>query len=173
MAADGRTRQEIVGLLDLRADTLPRLGCPFRLCRCADGRRDRRGRERRPVAADHLESNADVKLPFFQDVLSLPPDWLYQSKPYFSPETNEWVLANGTAIVVDGRKRGVLYYELVSTRSEPGSSSVRATRRCGPSPSGPHWSPSTVVSLRSLRLTSDRARTAPSMALSSRLAHRV
>jgi methyl-accepting chemotaxis protein len=59
-----------------------------------------------------LEPNADKKLPFFGDVMSLPVGWLYQSTPYFSKETNEWVIANGTTVTVDGDKRGVLYFEL-------------------------------------------------------------
>ena len=44
--------------------------------------------------------------------MSLPSGWLYQSTPYFSEETNEWVIANGTSVVVDGETRGVLYFEL-------------------------------------------------------------
>ena len=52
-----------------------------------------------------LEPNADKKLPFFGDVMSLPTGWLYQSTPYFSKETSEWVIANGTAVTVDGEAR--------------------------------------------------------------------
>jgi methyl-accepting chemotaxis protein len=59
-----------------------------------------------------LEPNADRKLPFFSDVMALPPGWLYQSTPYFSKETSEWVIANGTTVMVGGDKRGVLYFEL-------------------------------------------------------------
>lgn len=59
-----------------------------------------------------LESGADKKLSFFADVLALPPGWLYQSNPYFSEETNEWVVSNGTAVMLDGAKRGLFYFEL-------------------------------------------------------------
>jgi methyl-accepting chemotaxis protein len=59
-----------------------------------------------------LDPNGDKHLPFFGDVMSLPTGWLYQSTPYFSEETNEWVIANGTSVVVDGETRGVLYFEL-------------------------------------------------------------
>ena len=112
VAADGRSRQEIVDLLAYVQTLFP--GSVAR-----SGYVDARtGEEIAEVVNGSasppitLEPNADVRLPFFEDVLSLPPDWLYQSKPYFSSETNEWVLANGTTVVVNGKKRGVLYYEL-------------------------------------------------------------
>ena len=63
-----------------------------------------------PVAI--LRGNADKHLPFYSKVLALPPGWMYQSTPYFSSETSEWVIANGTSVAVDGKQRGVLYFEL-------------------------------------------------------------
>ncbi len=112
VAADGTTRQEIVDLLTYVQTLFPGSVARSGYVDAQTGQEIAEvvnGAGSPPVT---LEPNADVSLPFFQDVLSLPPDWLYQSRPYFSPETNEWVLANGTTIVVDGKKRGVLYYEL-------------------------------------------------------------
>ena len=93
-----------------------------------------------------LEPNADKKLPFFGDVMSLPVGWLYQSTPYFSKETSEWVIANGTTVTVDGDKRGVLYFELDDERPARARCwSARVTPPCALSPSETHSSSSTVA----------------------------
>ncbi|MEO8329558.1 MAG: methyl-accepting chemotaxis protein, partial [Candidatus Nanopelagicales bacterium] len=85
-----------------------------------------------------LENHADEKLPFVDHVKSLPADWVYQSTPYFSKETNQWVTANAGAVVVDGEKVGLIYFEtaLDSLRSllleRQGESTMRAvTERDG------------------------------------------
>ncbi|MEO8108162.1 MAG: methyl-accepting chemotaxis protein, partial [Actinomycetes bacterium] len=112
VAADGKTRQEIVDLLAYIQTLFPGSVARSGYADAQTGEEIAEVVNGAQSPTVTLEPNADVKLPFFQSVLLLPTDWLYQSKPYFSPETNEWVMANGTAIVVNGKKRGVLYYEL-------------------------------------------------------------
>jgi methyl-accepting chemotaxis protein len=112
VAADGRTRREIVELLAYVQTLFPGSVARSGFVDAQTGEEIAEVVNGSPSPTVTLESNADTRLPFFQDVLSLPPEWLYQSKPYFSAETNEWVTANGTTIVVNGVKRGVLYYEL-------------------------------------------------------------
>jgi methyl-accepting chemotaxis protein len=63
-----------------------------------------------PVAI--LDPHADQHLPFFAPVTSMPAGWVYQSTPYFSKETEEWVIANATTVSVGDNERAVLYFEL-------------------------------------------------------------
>jgi methyl-accepting chemotaxis protein len=58
-----------------------------------------------------LESNADKKLPFAASVESLPAGYVYQSMPYFSQETNQWVIANASGVSVAGKPVGLVYFE--------------------------------------------------------------
>jgi methyl-accepting chemotaxis protein len=63
-----------------------------------------------PVAI--LQHHAGDHLPFFAPVVSMPAGWVYQSTPYFSKETDEWVIANATTVSVGEHERAVLYFEL-------------------------------------------------------------
>ncbi|MFL6288795.1 MAG: methyl-accepting chemotaxis protein [Actinomycetes bacterium] len=63
-----------------------------------------------PVAI--LDAHADKHLPFFAPVTSMPAGWVYQSTPYFSKVTDEWVIANATTVTVGANERAVLYFEL-------------------------------------------------------------
>jgi methyl-accepting chemotaxis protein len=63
-----------------------------------------------PVAI--LDPNADRHLPFFDRTTSLPRGWVFQSTPFFSKETDEWVVANATTVSVGGKQQAVLYFEL-------------------------------------------------------------
>ncbi len=65
-----------------------------------------------PSPAAILRKNADERLPFVADILAMPTGWLYQSTPYYSNETDEWVVGNATTVSVDEKARGVLYFEL-------------------------------------------------------------
>ena len=58
-----------------------------------------------------LESNADRKLPFVDAVRNLPKGWVTQSLPYFSKETNQWVIANAAGIHRGGETVGLVYFE--------------------------------------------------------------
>jgi diguanylate cyclase (GGDEF)-like protein len=50
---------------------------------------------------------------FFRPAFALEPGEVYQSKPYVSPDTNEWVIANtGPIPPVDGVKRAIVHFEL-------------------------------------------------------------
>ena len=41
---------------------------------------------------------------FFAPTFQLRPDQVYQSKPYVSPDTDEWVIANSAPIALAGRR---------------------------------------------------------------------
>ena len=109
---DGKVRQQIVDLLAYIQTLFPGSVARSGFVDAKTGQEIAEVVNGLPSPPVTLEANADVKLPFFQNVLALPPEWLYQSKPYYSHETSEWVMANGTAIMVNGEKRGVFYYEL-------------------------------------------------------------
>jgi diguanylate cyclase (GGDEF)-like protein len=50
---------------------------------------------------------------FFRPAFALEPGEVYHSKPYVSPDTNEWVIAStGPIPRVDGVKRAIVHFEL-------------------------------------------------------------
>ncbi|MFZ0322821.1 MAG: methyl-accepting chemotaxis protein [Actinomycetes bacterium] len=49
---------------------------------------------------------------FFGPTTKLPVGFVYQSQPYLSADTNEWVLGNATLIPVDGKKLGLVHFEM-------------------------------------------------------------
>ena len=53
------------------------------------------GAETFPLA---LEGNADQRLPFAQEVKAMPLGWALQSTPYFSKESQQWVVANAAGV---------------------------------------------------------------------------
>jgi diguanylate cyclase (GGDEF)-like protein len=66
---------------------------------------------------------------FFHPAFSLEPGQVYQSLPYVSPDTNEWVIANATPIPrVDGVKAAIVHFELTleSIRRSTGGSGTFA-----------------------------------------------
>jgi diguanylate cyclase (GGDEF)-like protein len=51
--------------------------------------------------------------PFFAPSFALSPDQVYQAKPYLSPDTEEWVVANSTPVVTqDGSKPAIVHFEI-------------------------------------------------------------
>ena len=59
------------------------------------------------------ELSADEsRAPFFQPAVQLPAGYTYQSAPYVSGDTNEWVVGNAVSIPVNGVKRGLVHFEL-------------------------------------------------------------
>jgi diguanylate cyclase (GGDEF)-like protein len=52
--------------------------------------------------------------PFFLPTFALRPGRVFQSQPYVSPDTHDWVVGNATPIPLGGRKRSVaiVHYEL-------------------------------------------------------------
>ena len=65
-----------------------------------------------PTPSNIMRKNVDKELPFVADVLAMPSGWLYQSTPYYSDTTDQWVVGNATTVTVDDKARGVLYFEL-------------------------------------------------------------
>jgi len=50
---------------------------------------------------------------FFQPTFALRPDQVYQSRPYVSPDTNEWVIANSAPIELPGRSTpAIVHFEI-------------------------------------------------------------
>jgi diguanylate cyclase (GGDEF)-like protein len=51
--------------------------------------------------------------PFFAPTFALAPGRVYQAKPYVSPDTNEWVIANSTIVPSrDGVKHAMVHFEV-------------------------------------------------------------
>src|SRR5918998_1994188 len=75
----------------------------------AENARTVRG-ERATYADLSLEED---KQPFFAPSFALDPDQVYQAKPYLSPDTDEWVIANVTPVVMpDGSKPAIVHFEV-------------------------------------------------------------
>jgi diguanylate cyclase (GGDEF)-like protein len=50
---------------------------------------------------------------FFAPTFALRPDQVYQSRPYVSPDTNEWVIANSAPIELPGRSTpAIVHFEI-------------------------------------------------------------
>ena len=54
------------------------------------------------AALDDL-SEDEESAPFFEPAMALAPGQVYQSRPYVSPDTGEWVISNSTPLALDGR----------------------------------------------------------------------
>ena len=68
----------------------------------------------------------ESKNPFFAPTFALDAGQVYQAKPYVSPDTDEWVIANSTPVpMADGSKPAIVHFEV----------SVESFRREAP-PSG-------------------------------------
>lgn len=69
---------------------------------------------------------------FFYPTFSLDPGHVYQSTPYISPDTGEWVIANSTPVPMqDGSKPAIVHYEvrIESFRKEVASTSPESIVR--------------------------------------------
>jgi diguanylate cyclase (GGDEF)-like protein len=61
---------------------------------------------------DDLSLEED-KQPFFKPTFALGPDQVYQAKPYLSPDTDDWVIANSTPVVMpDGSEPAIVHFEV-------------------------------------------------------------
>jgi diguanylate cyclase (GGDEF)-like protein len=68
-----------------------------------------RGRIARPSEL----STREEQTVFFAPTFALDPGQVHQTKPYVSPDTKEWVVANATLIPQpDGRKRAIVHFEV-------------------------------------------------------------
>jgi diguanylate cyclase (GGDEF)-like protein len=79
----------------------------------ADGVEDARSVLGELAGAEDL-SDAEAENPFFAPTLALDNGEVYRStEPYLSPDTNRWVVAHATPIVLaDGRHVGLLHFEI-------------------------------------------------------------
>src|SRR4051794_39506790 len=58
-------------------------------------------------------SKDESRNPFFAPSFKLGRDRVYQAKPYVSPDTNEWVVANSTLVpMADGSKPAIVHFEI-------------------------------------------------------------
>src|SRR6185312_8907670 len=58
-------------------------------------------------------STEEEQAPFFAPTFALDVGQTHQTKPYVSPDTNEWVVANATLIPQpEGRKRAIVHFEV-------------------------------------------------------------
>ena len=83
-----------------------------------------KGKIERPSRLSADETGAS----FFDPTFALRPGEVYQSAPYVSPDTNEWVIANSTPVRVPGQsKPGIVHFEITveSVRSRAASASDR------------------------------------------------
>jgi diguanylate cyclase (GGDEF)-like protein len=65
------------------------------------------------VAAPAELSTSEEQTPFFRPTFALRFGQVHQTKPYVSPDTKEWVVANATLIPqADGRKRAFVHFEV-------------------------------------------------------------
>ena len=73
-------------------------------------------------------SNDETAASFFDPTFDLKPGEVYQSAPYVSPDTNEWVIANSTPIRAPGHaKPAIVHFEITieSLRGQAAASSER------------------------------------------------
>jgi diguanylate cyclase (GGDEF)-like protein len=55
----------------------------------------------------------ETRASFFAPTFALRPDQVYQSRPYVSPDTNEWVIANSAPIGLPGRSTpAIVHFEI-------------------------------------------------------------
>jgi diguanylate cyclase (GGDEF)-like protein len=79
---------------------------------------DRSGAENartvRGVRAAYADLSPDEgKNAFFTPSFALEPNQVHQTKPYVSPDTDEWVIANATPVVLpDGFKPAIVHFEV-------------------------------------------------------------
>jgi len=97
---------------------------------------DANGEEFARVVRDEIAPPGDLsteeeKTPFFAPTFALDFGQTHQTKPYESPDTNEWVIANATLIPqADGRKRAIVHFEVTieSFRSAMGETKTANLR---------------------------------------------
>jgi diguanylate cyclase (GGDEF)-like protein len=79
---------------------------------------DRTGAENARTVRGERAGPADLSLdeadnPFFAPSFALRPEQVYQAKPYISPDTREWVIANSTRVPNGARPaRAIVHFEV-------------------------------------------------------------
>ncbi|HKN56407.1 MAG TPA: hypothetical protein VJX66_28205, partial [Amycolatopsis sp.] len=78
----------------------------------ADGAENARVVRGERAAVDDLSPDESGN-PFFRPTFALKQGQVYQARPYVSPDTNEWVLANSTVVPSrDGVNHAIVHYEV-------------------------------------------------------------
>jgi methyl-accepting chemotaxis protein len=57
-------------------------------------------------------SPSEAESPFFRPTFALAKGQAYQARPYLSPDTNEWVVANSAQVIVPGRSPAFVHFEI-------------------------------------------------------------
>ncbi len=66
----------------------------------------------RPVPVADLSPD-ETHAPFFNPAFALAAGQVYQSRPYVSPDTGEWVVSNSSPVLTaDGVKRAIVHFEV-------------------------------------------------------------
>jgi diguanylate cyclase (GGDEF)-like protein len=78
----------------------------------ATGPENARAVKGRVESIDNLSPD-ETAASFFEPTFDLPPGEVYQSRPYLSPDTNEWVIANSAPIELPGRSTpAIVHFEV-------------------------------------------------------------
>ena len=95
---------------------------------------DRRGPENARAVKGHIAPLSDLSPdetgnPFFKPTFALRAGEVYQARPYVSPDTNEWVIANSTPVMAPGAagNNAIVHFEITieSFRRNAAQSSER------------------------------------------------
>src|SRR3954466_15203604 len=121
LAEPGSTGQKVRRYSRNLADVTQQLGYLERLYPTSIGEAcfiDAHGEEfarvvRGEVAAAADLSTTEEQIPFFRPTFALRFGQVHQAKPYVSPDTKEWVVANATLVPqADGHKRAFVHFEV-------------------------------------------------------------
>src|SRR3954453_18317307 len=121
LAEPGSTGQKVRRYSRNLADVTQQLGYLERLYPSSIGEAcfiDAHGEEFARVVRGHVAPAADLssteeQAPFFAPSFALDVGQTYQARPYISPDTNEWVVANVTRVPhVDGHDGAIVHFEV-------------------------------------------------------------
>lgn len=67
----------------------------------------------RGIIASQSELSPDESAaPFFRPTFAMRPGEVFQARPYVSPDTHEWVIANATPVPTPGGVRSIVHFEV-------------------------------------------------------------
>src|SRR3954466_6642030 len=121
LAEPGATAQKVRRQSRNLADVTRQLGYLERLYPASIGEAcfiDSHGEEFARVVRGHVAPRADLstteeQAPFFAPSFALDVGQTYQARPYISPDTNEWVVANVTRVPhIDGHDGAIVHFEV-------------------------------------------------------------
>jgi diguanylate cyclase (GGDEF)-like protein len=110
VVADGQPLRRVqAALIALRAGYGPRAGEADAVDQ--DGRELALVLPSGPVPRTQLAAD-ERRAPFFLPSMNLPPGVVYQTLPYISPDTHDWVVSNSTTVDAGPFKRILLHFEV-------------------------------------------------------------